>query len=216
MRMSRGPGVAGAGGGGGCAIAASCVWGVLTIGVLTLCAALSPALAHDAAAIGGGFASGFAHPFGGLDHVVAMVAVGLWGAFLGQPAVWLLPVVFPVVMAFGGVLGVAGVPIPSVEIGIALSAIVLGLMVAGAQRPPFWIAAFIVGTFAIFHGHAHGTELPGQASALDYSAGFVIATGLLHLAGIALSLLKTWALGEWAVRAGGVAITLAGLVFLLR
>jgi len=145
-----------------------------------------------------------------------MVAVGLWGAFLGPPAVWLLPVIFPIVMAFGGVLGVAGVPIPSVEIGIALSAVVLGLMVAGAQRPPLWIAALIVGGFAIFHGHAHGTELPSQTSALAYSAGFVIATGLLHLAGIALSSLKKWTVGEWMVRAGGVAITVAGLVFLLR
>jgi len=176
----------------------------------------SPVLAHDAAAVGGDFASGFSHPFGGLDHVVAMVAVGLWGAFLGQPAVWLLPVVFPVVMAIGGVLGVAGVPIPFVEFGIALSAVVLGLMVAGAQRPPLWIAALVVGAFAIFHGHAHGTELPGQANALAYSAGFVMATGLLHLAGIALSMLKSWTIGEWVVRAGGAAITVAGLVFLLR
>ncbi len=155
------------------------------VGLLVMALLASPAAAHDASGAAGGFASGFAHPFGGLDHVVAMVAVGLWGAFLGMPAVWLLPVVFPLVMAFGGVLGVAGVPVPSVEIGIALSAVVLGLMVALAQRPPLWVAALLVGAFAIFHGHAHGTELPGTASALAYSAGFVIATGLLHLAGIA-------------------------------
>lgn len=215
MRTRMWPGVAGAEG-AGWAMAASYACRILTIGFVALGATFSQALAHDASAVGGGFAAGFAHPFGGLDHVVAMVAVGLWGAFLGQPAVWLLPVVFPVVMAFGGVLGVAGVPIPSVEIGIALSAVVLGLMVAGAQRPPLWIAALVVGAFAIFHGHAHGTELPGQASVLAYSAGFVIATGLLHLAGLALSLLNKWAIGEWAVRAGGVAITVAGLVFLLR
>ena len=177
-------------------------------------ATTSPALAHEATGLAGGFTSGFAHPFGGLDHVVAMVAVGLWGAFLGVPAVWLLPVVFPLVMAFGGVLGAAGVPLPSVEIGIALSAVVLGIMVAGAQRPPLWIAAVIVGAFAIFHGHAHGTELPGNANALTYSAGFVIATGLLHLAGIALSGLKRWPFGEWVVRLGGAAISVAGLVFL--
>jgi urease accessory protein len=174
-----------------------------------------PALAHEGAGAHGGFASGFSHPFGGLDHVVAMVAVGLWGAFLGAPAVWLLPVVFPVVMAFGGALGVAGVPIPSVEIGIALSAIVLGLLVAGAVKTPLWIAAIIVGAFAIFHGHAHGTELPGNANALAYSAGFVVATGLLHLAGIALSSLKRWSAGEMLVRAGGAAISLAGVSFLL-
>ena len=175
----------------------------------------APALAHEGAGAHGGFVSGFSHPFGGLDHVVAMVAVGLWGAFLGAPAVWLLPVVFPVVMAFGGALGVAGIPIPSVEIGIALSAIVLGLLVAGAVKTPLWIAAIIVGAFAIFHGHAHGTELPGNANALAYSAGFVVATGLLHLAGIALSSLKRWSAGEMLVRAGGAAISLAGVSFLL-
>lgn len=177
----------------------------------------APALAHvEGGAIAGGLASGFAHPLGGLDHVVAMVAVGLWGAFLGAPAVWLLPVVFPLVMAFGGVLGAAGLPLPSVEVGIALSAVVLGLMVAGAQRPPLWVAAILVGAFAVFHGHAHGTELPAKANALAYSAGFVAATGILHLAGIALSLLRRWPPGEWIVRAGGVAISVVGIVFLLR
>lgn len=177
----------------------------------------APALAHvEGSALAAGFASGFAHPLGGLDHVVAMVAVGLWGSFLGAPAVWLLPVVFPIVMAFGGVLGAAGVPLPSVEVGIALSAVVMGLMVAGAQRPPLWVAALLVGAFAIFHGHAHGTELPGYASALAYSAGFVVATGLLHLSGIALSALSRWPAGAWAVRVGGVAISGVGLVFLLK
>ena len=177
----------------------------------------APALAHvEGGAIAGGLASGFAHPLGGLDHVVAMVAVGLWGAFLGAPAVWLLPVVFPLVMAFGGVLGAAGLPLPSVEVGIALSAVVLGLMVAGAQRPPLWVAAILVGAFAVFHGHAHGTELPAKANALAYSAGFVAATGILHLAGIALSLLRRWPPGEWIVRVGGVAISVVGIVFLLR
>ncbi|MBS0243876.1 MAG: HupE/UreJ family protein [Proteobacteria bacterium] len=176
-----------------------------------------PAVAHvDHGVIAGGFAAGFAHPLGGLDHVVAMVAVGLWGAFLGAPALWLLPVVFPVVMAFGGALGASGVPLPAVETGIAISALVLGAMVAFAAKPPIWMAAIIVGAFAIFHGHAHGTELPGNASALAYSAGFVVATGLLHLAGIALSLLKRWPAGEWIVRAGGAGICLAGVFFLLH
>jgi urease accessory protein len=187
---------------------------IIALFAVTVLAAV-PAWAHEGAGAHGGFTSGFSHPFGGLDHVVAMVAVGLWGAFLGAPAVWLLPVVFPVVMAFGGALGVAGVPIPSVEIGIALSAIVLGLLVAGAVKTPLWIAAIIVGAFAIFHGHAHGTELPGNANALAYSAGFVVATGLLHLAGIALSSLKRWSAGEMLVRAGGAAISLAGVSFLL-
>ncbi|GAA3961998.1 hypothetical protein GCM10022278_20030 [Allohahella marinimesophila] len=140
-----------------------------------------------------------------------MVAVGLWGAFLGKPAVWILPVVFPLVMAIGGAMGVLGIPIPAVETGIATSAVVLGAMVAFAVRPPLWIAAVIVGAFAIFHGHAHGTELPNAASPLAYSIGFVLSTGLLHLSGIAFGLLVRWPAGNVAVRAGGGLIALAGV-----
>jgi urease accessory protein len=143
-----------------------------------------------------------------------MVAVGLWGAFLGQPAMWLLPVVFPVVMAFGGLLGINGVPLPGVEIGIAASAVALGAVVALALRPPLWVAAVLVGAFAIFHGHAHGTELPQAANPLAYGVGFVVATGLLHLSGIALGLLARWPLGVRAVRIGGALIACAGLYFL--
>jgi len=172
------------------------------------------ASAHVSGSITGGFASGFMHPVLGWDHVVAMVAVGLWGAFLGNPAIWILPVVFPLVMAFGGALGVAGVPVPAVETGIALSAIVLGIMVAFAVRPPIWIAAVIVGIFAVFHGHAHGTELPGAANPLAYSLGFVVATGLLHISGIAFGLLTHWPAGKVAVRAGGSMIALVGAGFL--
>ncbi len=172
-----------------------------------------PAFAHTGDVVGG-FASGFSHPLFGPDHVVAMVAVGLWGAFLGAPAIWVLPVVFPLVMAFGGVLGILGVPLPYVEVGIAISAIVLGAMVAMAAQPSLWIAAILVGAFAIFHGHAHGTELPGAANAISFSIGFVVATGLLHLAGIGLGLLTQWPNGRIAVRTTGLAIALAGLVFL--
>jgi len=143
-----------------------------------------------------------------------MVAVGLWGAFLGNPAIWILPVVFPLVMAFGGALGVMGIPIPSIETGIAVSAIVLGAMVALAIRPPLWVAAILVGVFAIFHGHAHGTELPNAANPLAYSAGFVISTGMLHLSGIAIGLLVRWPAGKIAVRTCGVIISLAGVGFL--
>jgi urease accessory protein len=180
-----------------------------------LCLLALPAAAHTSASdLTGGFAAGFLHPVQGWDHVVAMVGVGLWGAFLGRPAIWVLPVVFPLVMAFGGVLGVAGVPLPAVEIGIALSAIVLGAMVALAARPPLAVAAVIVGAFAIFHGHAHGTELPEAANPLVFSLGFVIATGLLHLCGIAFGLLTKWDWGRFAVRGGGVAIALVGMGFL--
>jgi urease accessory protein len=173
----------------------------------------SPAAAHTGG-MAGGFFSGFAHPMFGADHVVAMVAVGLWGAFLGAPAIWLLPIVFPLVMAFGGVLGILGVPIPAVETGIATSAVVLGLMVALAARPPLWVAAVLVGAFAVFHGHAHGGELPAGADAVAYSLGFVIATGFLHLCGIAFGTLAAWPAGRIAVRTAGGAIALAGIAFL--
>lgn len=179
---------------------------------LTMFAGL--ASAHEGAGISGGFTSGFLHPILGWDHVIAMVAVGLWGAFLGKPAIWILPVVFPLVMAFGGALGVMGVPIPAVETGIAVSAIVLGTMVAAAARPNIWVAAVIVGMFAIFHGHAHGTELPNAANPLAYSLGFVIATGLLHLSGIAFGSLTQWPAGKIVVQASGAVIALVGVGFL--
>jgi len=174
-----------------------------------------PAFAHSGSS-SGGFAGGFAHPLFGPDHVVAMVAVGLWGALLAAPAIWLLPVVFPLVMAVGGVIGILGIPIPGVEIGIAVSAIVLGAMVAAGARPPLWVAAVLVGAFAIFHGHAHGSELPPGVDAVAFSLGFVIATGLLHLAGIAFGLIARWPAGRIAVRAAGGAIALAGVAFLSR
>jgi urease accessory protein len=190
--------------------------GALAFAAVLLLAS-APVWAHEGQGISvGGFGAGFLHPLTGPDHVVAMVAVGLWGAFLGAPAIWVLPIVFPLVMAMGGVLGVAGVPLPGVEVGIAASAIILGLAVAFAARPPLWVAAVIVGTFAIFHGHAHGTELPEAANPISYSLGFVIATGLLHLSAMSCGLLERWPAGRVAVRAAGGAITIAGLTFLSR
>jgi len=182
------------------------------------CAAYAlPALAHSgsASALGGGFVTGFLHPIFGWDHVIAMVAVGLWGAFLGKPAIWILPVVFPMVMAYGGALGIFGISVPAVETGIAASAVVLGGLIALAVRAPLWIAAVIVGAFAIFHGHAHGTELPDATAPLAYSAGFVISTGLLHLGGVAFGLLVGRPGGEKVVRTGGAAIAIAGVAFLV-
>jgi urease accessory protein len=176
----------------------------------------STAGAHQETGTVWGFTSGFIHPLTGLDHIAAMVAVGLWGAFLGAPAMWVLPVVFPMVMAFGGALGVLGVPLPGVETGIALSSVVLGVAVAFALRPPLWVAALIVGSFAIFHGHAHGAEMPKAANAATYAIGFVIATGLLHLSGIAFGLLVRWSWGKKLVRLGGAAIALLGLGFLFN
>jgi urease accessory protein len=170
--------------------------------------------AHTGEGVAGGLMSGFMHPIAGPDHVTAMVAVGILGAFLGRPAIWVLPVVFPLVMAFGGVLGLVGLPIPYIEVGIAASSIVLGLMILFALKPPLWIAAIIVAAFAIFHGHAHGTELPNAANALAYSVGFVVSTGLLHLAGIAIGELIRWPIGQIIARVIGGLIALAGVGFL--
>lgn len=181
---------------------------------LVLLLAATPALAHEGEGIAGGFISGLTHPIFGWDHVVAMVAVGLWGAFLGKPAIWILPIVFPLVMAVGAAMGVAGIPVPQVETGIALSGVVLGLLVALAVKAPLWVASVIVGIFAIFHGHAHGTELPDAANPAAYAVGFVISTGLLHMAGIAFGYLTALPMGTYAVRAAGVVIAAVGAAFL--
>ena len=181
--------------------------------VLALLFLATPALAHTGTGIQGGFLSGFTHPIFGWDHVVAMVAVGLWGAVLGRPAIWILPIVFPLIMALGAMLGILGVPIPHIETGIALSGVVLGLLVLFAVRAPLIVAAVLVGLFAVFHGHAHGTELPELANPFAYAAGFVIGTGLLHLAGILIGTLAAWR-GGVVVRAGGAVIALVGAAFL--
>jgi urease accessory protein len=187
---------------------------LLPIVLVCALAAAAPALAHIGQGEAGGFASGFTHPLLGLDHVIAMVAVGLWGVFLGAPAIWVLPIVFPLVMALGGAFGVIGLPLPGVETGIALSAIVLGLCVLLALKPPLPVAAAIVGVFAIFHGYAHGAEMPESSSAVTFALGFVIATGLLHLAGILFGGLARWDAGRIAVRTAGGLIALAGGAFL--
>jgi urease accessory protein len=187
----------------------------LLVSVPLLCMMIvGPALAHSEKGEAIDFWSGFTHPLFGLDHVVAMVAVGLWGAFLGAPALWILPVVFPLVMAIAGAAGVFGLPLVGIETGIALSAIALGAMVAMAAKPPLWVAALLVGGFAVFHGYAHGAELPVGADAISFSMGFVIATGLLHLTGIAFGALSQWPNGRVAVRAAGGVIALIGVGFL--
>src|SRR5215467_1697082 len=190
-------------------------WGVALVVALLLASRSAVAHIVDGSA-SGGFVGGFAHPLFGLDHVVAMVAVGLWGAFLGPPAIWLLPITFPMVMAMGGAIAILGIPVPGVEIGIAVSAIVLGGMIALAARPPLMGAALIVAAFAIFHGHAHGAELPPGTDAVSFSVGFVMATGLLHLTGIAFGLLTRWPAGRIGVRAAGIGIALVGAAFLSK
>jgi len=169
--------------------------------------------AHIENGAASGFAAGFSHPWSGWDHILAMIAVGLWGAQLGNPAVWLLPVTFPMVMSIGGFLGLIGCPLPGVELGIGLSALLLGLMVATERRPPLWIAALLVGIFGLYHGHAHGTELPPGRDGMTYSMGFVIATGCLHGVGIALGLVHRWPGGVIALRASGAVIALGGGFF---
>jgi len=163
-----------------------------------------------------GFLTGFLHPISGADHVLAMVAVGLWGAQLGSPAIWVLPLAFPLVMAMGGIIGFLGVPIPGVEYGIAASAIMLGAAVAFELRPPIVVAGLLVGFFAIFHGHAHGTELPPGQSALLYSMGFVIATGCLHALGIGIGTVHRWGWGQKLLRASGAMVAAGGVFFLWK
>jgi urease accessory protein len=176
---------------------------------------LTSALAHTGAGVAVGLESGFLHPITGLDHLVAMVAVGLWGAQLGNPAIWMLPITFPLVMALGGLLGVSGVYLPLTEPVVALSGIALGLLIALHARAPICLAALLVGIFAIFHGYAHGRELPEAASPTAYAVGFVTATGLLHLCGIVIGLLVIWPVGARVVRACGAAIGCVGAYFLL-
>ena len=160
------------------------------------------------------FTTGLEHPWSGIDHVLAMIAVGLWGAQLGNPALWILPITFPMVMSLGALMGLLGISLPGIEIGIAVSAIVLGVMVLGELRPKLMIAAIIVGCFAIFHGHAHGTELPVGQNGMLYSMGFVMATGCLHGIGIAIGMIHRWPVGKLALRGSGAFIAAMGFIFL--
>jgi len=179
------------------------------LAALLCVSAPSPLAAHEGGSAAG-LLSGLYHPISGVDHVLAMVAVGIWGAQLGSPAIWVLPVTFPMVMAFGGMLGLLGVQLPGVELGIGLSALVLGLMVALERRSDLGVAAALVGFFAVFHGFAHGAELPEGQSGLLYSIGFVVSTGTLHACGISLGLVHRWEWGRSALRFTGAVIALAG------
>jgi urease accessory protein len=174
------------------------------------------AQAHAGTGLPGGFLSGFEHPFSGLDHLLAMVSVGLWGAFLGRPLIYLLPVIFPTVMAGGAVLAMVGLRLPPVEIGIALSVLVLGGCIAFAVKAPVWAASLIVAAFALFHGYAHGKELPSAADPVGYAAGFVLATGLLHVLGIGIGTFNERPGGVIATRTAGGLIALMGAWFLYR
>jgi urease accessory protein len=191
-----------------------CKFGV-ALGAVLVLGAVSPALAHEAGGAVGGFASGFMHPIAGWDHLIAMVAVGAWASTLGAPAVRLLPLLFLLAMAAGGLLGMSGAMLPAVEAGIAVSAIVLGLLLAFASRLAPAVAGVLVAGFAVLHGHAHGTELPQAANALGYGAGFLLATGLLHLSGVGLGSLLRGGAGRLALRTAGGAVALAGAALLV-
>ena len=172
--------------------------------------------AHMGTGLAGGYGSGFRHPFSGADHLLAMVSVGLWGAFLGRPLIVALPVIFPAVMVAGAVMGMVGVPLPPVELGIALSVTVLGSCIALSLKAPVWVAAAIVAIFAIFHGYAHGKELPSAADPIGYSFGFVLATGLLHVLGVGIGFLNHRPVGVRVTRGLGVLIAGAGTWFLCK
>ena len=156
------------------------------------------------------------HPFTGFDHLLAMVSVGLWGAFLGPPLIQVLPIVFPVVMVGGAALGMLGVPVPPVEIGVALSVLVLGGCIALALKAPAWAASLIVATFAVFHGYAHGRELPSAADPIGYSAGFTLATGMLHVSGIGIGFVCDRPGGTVVLRSLGAIIGGTGVWFLCQ
>ena len=175
----------------------------------------SAALAHTGDHSHMSFAEGLLHPFSGLDHLLAMVAVGLWASQLGGRALWLLPLTFPAVMALGAAIGISGVVLPGVEIGIAGSVMVLGAVVALALRPSLAISVPLIGLFALLHGYSHGIELPASASALSYGAGFVAATLVLHAIGIAIGLTADRIPVRFAARTAGGAIAVLGVVLLV-
>lgn len=189
-------------------------WNQLLAFAVLACSA-GVASAHSDDATGGGFLSGYMHPLTGLDHLLAMVAVGIWGASLGRPLVWALPITFPLLMVVGGVLGISGVPVPHVELGIALSVIVLGLAILGAWRAAVPVAMAIIAAFGVLHGYAHGVELPSAATPAAYAAGFVVSTGLLHLAGIAIGMVHKVPQGPFILRGAGALIALTGVWIVL-
>lgn len=171
----------------------------------------SLALAHTGAGDTTGFMHGFRHPIGGADHLLAMVAVGLWAAQLGGRAVWAVPCTFVGVMILGGVLGFSGVPMPFIEEGILVSVLVLGVLIAGMFRFPVRYSAVIVGCFAVFHGHAHGAEMPAMIGAGAYTLGFALATALLHAAGMGLGTLLRKTHLHTVTRLAGGAVALGGV-----
>jgi urease accessory protein len=179
--------------------------------LLVLAALGGSAHAHAEVATGGGFLDGFLHPFTGGDHLLAMISVGMWGAVLAAPLVWALPVAFPLMMVCGALAALAGVHLPGVEAGVALSVLALGACIAVHWRAPVPVALALVGFFGFLHGYAHGHELPASASPAAYATGFVLASGSLHATGIAIGLVHAWKRGQVLVQLLGSFSGLAGL-----
>ena len=187
----------------------------ITTFVISFVLAPAAALAHPGHDGAGGLLHGFVHPVTGIDHVLAMIAVGVLAAQYGGRALWLVPMSFLVAMAAAGVIGMAGIPVQIVEAGIGLSVVVLGLMIAFQLKPPTLVAIVVVGLFALFHGYAHGSEMPKGLAGLSFAAGFLIATALLLGAGVGLGrLLQRRALGRRLIQAGGGAMALVGIAVL--
>jgi urease accessory protein len=184
--------------------------------VFTATLALFPVLAHAHPGHShAGFAAGAAHPVSGLDHILAMFAVGLWAVQLGRRALWAVPASFVAMMTVGGALGMAGISLPFVEQGILVSVLLLGLLVATATRIPVAASMLLVSVFALFHGHAHGVEMPVSAAGFSYSAGFVVATALLHGSGILAGLMAARFAKENWLRAAGGSIVACGCALML-
>ena len=169
------------------------------------------AIAHTGVGETTGFVHGFSHPTGGADHLLAMVAVGLWAAQIGGRALWVVPSTFVILMILGGALGFSGISVPFIEEGILVSVLVLGVLIAGAFKFPVIFSALIVGFFSLFHGHAHGTEMPVAIGAASYSIGFALATAMLHTAGIASGIILQKINLEKVNRFAGGAIALSGI-----
>jgi len=173
------------------------------------------AFAHTGVGETSGFIHGLSHPIGGADHFLAMLAVGLWAAQIGGRALWAVPSTFVVVMILGGMLGFSAVTVPFIEGGILVSVLILGVLIAGAFKLPLAYSVLMVGIFAIFHGHAHGAEMPAAVLAVSYIAGFVLATAALHLAGIGLAMLMQKTNLQTVNRFAGGAIALSGIYLTL-